>query len=213
MQSTVLVLVGSFYPLHDGHLDILLTAKRAAERVGPPVTECRLIPTHPAALRRKFPGLPPPRQFRDDRAEFAAPVLARRAGEFARTALVWDASLVAPPRPGRHTAASVVLEMRAACAAAGSAVVQVFGADSVSLADRVFATAPIALPDLPPVVVVSDGRTAPADEAEGASVPVIFEPNPRHPPVSSTLLRQRSPERYHRATVARGCFTDCVDSA
>lgn len=48
------MLCGSFYPVHIGHINLLLTAKKYYEQNNDVVTQCIICPTHHIALSKKF---------------------------------------------------------------------------------------------------------------------------------------------------------------
>jgi hypothetical protein len=53
-MKIVLMLCGSFYPIHIGHINLLLTAKKHYEQNNDIVTQCILCPSHYTSLSKKF---------------------------------------------------------------------------------------------------------------------------------------------------------------
>jgi len=67
-----IVLIGSFFPLHEGHIDLLSTAKQYYEKHNYEVVKCLICPSHFGSLLKKFPNLS---QKNDNRIEIINDVL------------------------------------------------------------------------------------------------------------------------------------------
>ena len=181
-RPVALCLGGSFFPLHEGHLQIFSTARAALEADGrTDVVAAYLCPSHHAGLCRKFDGLA------DATSKEAMDALrtseARKllqASTAHREWVVWRTDAMDEPKnPGL---AFTTAALKRQLGAEGTELVQVLGPDSK-------VAAVLRGKKHGEVVVVTDGRGVPPEnEAVIRGHLVVASPEER-PPMSSTILR------------------------
>lgn len=223
LQKVALALAGSFYPLHDGHMNLLLAARRRILQESKPnpamgceVVSCHLIPSHCSSLNKKFPGLDVQPGSADPRSALAQPVLDRYNKSFQRCddhrdstsadgsppVFVWERTLIDSPKNLGVSAA--MSQLSDSLASRHVKLVQVTGTDSkiqAALRNRKWGD----------VVIVIDARGVPQENAELVAQHMTATVPSDLPPNSSTMLRWLYQARYPPAAVppfSLGWLTD-----
>jgi serine/threonine protein kinase len=189
-MKVALLLGGSFYPLHEGHIDLLSTARDHYLKLGHEVIDCLVCPSHFSSLSRKFPGMT--LDF-DNRLDTIAKVLQK-----------YDWAAWSPPtmqgvkcydeiiKSERNLGFSnVIANLRGEYAKNGIKLIQVSGTDSMIGFVRHDDN----------TIIVNDGRPVPPENREIVKKAKMIHSYPPKPPISSTIVRFLEKEKYYAPSV------------
>jgi serine/threonine protein kinase len=193
-NKIALLLGGSFYPLHESHIDLLSTARQHYLESGYEVVICLICPSHFNSLSYKFPGIT--KDF-DNRLEIISKFLEKYD---------WIAcydEIIKKEKYLGFTHELAILRQR--YAESGIKLIQIIGTDSkISFAK-----------DNDNVLIVNSGRPISQENMEIIKrvniINIINMYSPKQT-ISSTILRFLEKEKYHPVSIKNfdiSWLTDC----
>lgn len=188
----ILILGGSFYPIHSGHIDLLYTAKKYFENKGETVLELLICPSHYRSLSQKFPKI---NQTNDNRIEFI--------NEFLKSYpdVRLDATIISSIK---NMGFSVHMsKLRIECETKGNRLIQVCGTDSKINFTKSNSN----------VLIIEDGREIPeSNKLIIKQATNITKSNFLVPKTSSTIERFINQDLYHKSTICSFSLDWLTDS-